>query len=313
MLGKTAGGLFWMFRHLERSENTARLVDAGFRMALTTGGRHDDEWASIIAAAGTRADYLAQNDTYDAARVINYLLRDKHNPSSVINTVEQARNNARLVRTALTLQVWEAINDCWITLKDVLAHPVRYPALPDTLTAIRHQSAVVRGALHGTMLRNDIYNFARLGTFVERADSTARILDVKYFILLPSVSLVGSSLDNMQWETILRAASAHRTFRWLHKGRISPMAIADFLVLDRRFPRSLLFCMQKMASNLGYLETDYGERMESQALAGAMVERLNSLSMQEIFDTGLHEFMTGFIRDNAQIGQQIEIDYRFYQ
>ena len=260
MLGKTAGGLFWMFRYLERSENTARLVDAGFRMALTRSSSSHDEWISVLQTAGALEAFRARHEEVGAGAVVNFLLRDPANPSSVMSVIEAARNNARLVRTALTREVWEATNECWISLKDVLARPVRERELPETLALIRQQSAFVRAAFHGTMLRNDIYDFARLGTFLERSDNTARILDVKYYVLLPSVMHVGSSLDNVQWETILRSVSAQRAYRWLNEGDISPRGIAEFLILDRRLPRSLAFCATKIADNLGYLASDYGHR-----------------------------------------------------
>jgi uncharacterized alpha-E superfamily protein len=185
MLGKTAGGLFWMFRFLERSENTARLVEAGFRMALTRSSSEPDEWISVIQAAGAYDQFAERHEEPTAANAIDFLLRDKTNTSSVISVVESARNNARLVRTALTREVWEATNECWLALKEALARQVREPDLPETLALIRQQSALVRAALHGTMLRNEIYDFARIGTFLERADNTARILDVKYYVLLP--------------------------------------------------------------------------------------------------------------------------------
>jgi uncharacterized alpha-E superfamily protein len=312
MLGKTAGGLYWMFRYLERSENTARLVEAGFRMALTRSAAAEDEWMSVVQTAGVQGEFLAKHDSADAPAVIDFLLRDKTNSSSVLSVVEGARNNARLVRTALTREVWEATNECWLTLKDALARPVRDRELPETLALIRQQSALVRAALHGTMLRNEIYDFARIGTFLERADNTARILDVKYYVLLPSVMFVGSSLDNVQWETILRSVSAQRAYRWLNDGDINPRGIAEFLILDRRLPRSLAFCYTKIADNLTYLADDYGERHGCHETAENVLSRLRNNTVDAIFDKGLHEFLDGFIRDNNMLGMQIEQDYRFY-
>jgi len=313
MLGKTAGGIFWMFRYLERSENTARLVDAGFRLALTRSTAAEKEWESVVVTAGVRDGYLARHETFEASAVIDYLLRDRTNPSSVLSVISGARDNGRLVRTALTREVWEAVNECWLTLSDSLSRPVRDRDLPAVLAAIRQQSALVRGALHGTMLRNEIFNFARLGTFLERADNTARILDVKYYVLLPSLSLVGSSLDNVQWETILRSVSAHQAFRWVTKGEPTPRAIAHFLILDQRVPRSLAFCCAKVSGNLGYLEADYGHRPQSHTLADACYHRFDNRAIDEIFDDGLHEFLAGFIADNQALGAQIERDYRFHE
>ena len=311
MLGKTAGGLYWMFRYLERSENTARLVAAGFRIALTRPNSMDDEWTSVVTTAGTKAAYLAKYDQVDEAKVIDFLLRDKTNPSSVLNCVEAARINARMVRTALSREIWEAMNECWMTLKEVLARPVRTRDLPNLLGTIRKQSGLVRAALHGTMLRNDIYNFARIGTFLERGDSTARILDVKYYVLLPSIAHVGSSLDNVQWESILRAVSAHRSYRWLTGGHITPMGIAHFLILDRRMPRSLAFCSAKLIDNLRYLEHDYGQRHACHDKAQELGQRLAGSEIEPIAEQGLHEFIVEFLGENASLGVQIEQDYRF--
>ncbi|MCI5078388.1 alpha-E domain-containing protein [Oricola sp.] len=312
MLGKTAGGLFWMFRYLERSENNARLLEAGFHIALTRSAAAEEEWMSIIQTADVQAGFLERHDRAEASTVIDYVLRDKSNPSSVLSVVESARNNARLVRTALTREVWEATNECWLTLKDALARPVRERDLPQTLGLIRQQSALVRAALHGTMLRNDIYDFARLGTFLERADNTARILDVKYYVLLPSVMHVGSSLDNVQWETILRSVSAQRAYRWLNGGDVNPKGIAEFLIQDRRLPRSLAFCYTKIVDNLAYLAEDYGEKGGSHEIADKVLTRLRNNTIDAIFDQGLHEFLEEFLRDNNGLGMQIEQDYRFY-
>lgn len=300
-----------MFRHLERSENTARLIDAGFRIALTRSQSAEKEWQSIIRTASATTAFEDAHDTYSGANVIDFLLRDKSNPSSVLSVTEAARNNARLVRTALTREIWESTNECWMTLNKLLSRKVSDRDLPEVLATIRQQSALVRGALHGTMLRNDIYDFARLGTFVERAESTARILDVKYYVLLPSVSLVGSSLDNVQWETILRSVSAFRSYAWIHSSAMNPKRIADFLILDKQMPRSLAFCYMKIADNLGYLRDDYGETPPSYNLALEIKKSVENRSVDSIFEEGLHEFLTGFVANNNALSTQIQADYRF--
>ncbi|MFN3817917.1 alpha-E domain-containing protein [Blastomonas sp.] len=312
MLGKTAGGLFWMQRYLERSENIARLVDAGFRIALTRSEAAEDEWGSVLTTAGVRRAYAQRYDKVDGSSVINFLLRDKTNPSSVLSVIESARNNARLVRTALTREVWEAINECWMTLKEGLRTQISDNDLPDVLSLIRQQSALVRGAQSGTMMRNDIYFFAQLGAFVERADSTARILDVKYYVLLPSLSYVGSSLDNVQWETILRSVSAYRAFRWLNPGETNPRNIAQFMILDQVMPRSLSFCAGRMASALEAISREYGTDGESLALACALRRDLETANIDMIVDNGLHQFIQDFIKRNNAISARIEQEFRFY-
>ncbi|OIQ40418.1 MAG: A alpha-helical domain with a conserved ER moti [Roseobacter sp. MedPE-SWde] len=311
MLGKTAGGLYWMFRFLERCENTARLVEAGFRIALTRSNDPASEWKSVVTTAGARSNYDAKYDTYEAAYVVDFLLRDPANPSSVLSAVEKARTNARMVRTALTTEVWEAVNEGWMGLKQTLKSPVKETDLPAVLGEIRRHSALVRGALHGTMLRNDIFDFTQMGIALERADNTARIIDVKYYTLLPSASFVGSALDNVQWETILRSVSAHRSFRWLNDENMTPASVADFLILDPRFPRSLSFCSRILEESLGFLAKDYGTRLTCHDMISAQRDRLREHTIATVFDEGLHQFITAFIDDINAIGQQIEKDYRF--
>ena len=311
MLGKTAGGLYWMFRYLERAENIARLVEAGFRMALTRSSVSASEWESVLTTSGVLDAFKAAYPVTKPADAIDFMLRDPANPSSVLTIVKHARDNARLVRTALTREVWEAVNDNWMTLNLVLAEKIREAELPEVLGTIRQQSALVRGALHGTMLRNDIYYFSRLGTFLERADNTARILDVKYYTLLPHSSFVGSSLDNVQWETILRSVSAHRSYRWLGEDEMTAPGIARYLILDRRLPRSLAFCTDQTVKNLDLLTEEYGEQRPCYDMAARMRAKLRNRDVDSIFDEGLHEFLSAFIGHNNALGAQIETDYRF--
>lgn len=311
MLGKTAGGLFWMFRGLERAENTARLIDAGFRIALTRSTDPEGEWQSVIITSAQQSSYEAMHDTYAAGPVIDFLLRDLNNPSSVRSIIKQARDNAKLVRTALTREVWVAVNEAWMTFETILREPIDEAELPTVLETIRQQSALVRGVMHGTMLRNDVFDFCRIGTYVERADSTARIVDVKYHTLLPASSFVGSNMDNKQWEMILRSVSAHRSFRWAVEGDYNAINIASFLILDPRMPRSLAFCTKQIADNLAYLSEAYDTRTASLEKAEALHFGLKGRDIQSIFDDGLHEFLTDTIGQITSIGIQIEEDFRF--
>ncbi len=312
MLGKTAGSLFWMFRYLERSKNLARLIDAAFRITLTQSQSANSEWASVIATTGAQQRYEAAHDEdYESGKVIDFLLRDSDNPSSVISVMKSARNNARASRTALTRDVWEAVNESWIMLSDILKAPIEKKNLPDVLGLIRRQSTQVQGALHGTMLRNDIYDFARLGTFVERADNTARILDVKYYILLPAVTDVGSPLDNQQWETILRSVSAEQSYRWHHRDEITPKGIAHFLILDKCLPQSLVFSVSELVSTLGYLDREYDQTSDASVLASGFLADLKSTTVEDIFETGLHEFIAKFLSKNGDLAAQIERDFKF--
>ncbi|MHA6685569.1 alpha-E domain-containing protein [Mesorhizobium sp. A556] len=312
LLGRTANGLYWMNRYIERAENMARLVDAGLRMALTRTQEASEEWASVLLSAGADYAYSQKYADYTSANVADFLLRDVSNSSSAMVSIETARNNARMVRTALTRETWEAINEAWMSLKRMLATPIDERDLPAVLDAIKRETALIRGAFYGTMLRNEIFDFSQLGTYVERADNTARILDVKYYVLLPSISWVGSSLDNSQWESILRSVSAHRSYRWNYDAAYKPANIADYLILNARMPRSLTFCYRFIAEHLKFLGDDYSERHTCHATAETTHAMLKGGSIKSIFDTGLHEFLTDFIQCNTRLGDEIGQDYRFY-
>lgn len=312
MLGSTANGLYWMFRYIERAENIARLVDAGLRMSLTRSDTTDDDWAAVLLSADVREGFDASHAKVTASDAIDFLLRDLANPSSVLSCVEAARNNARMVRTALTRETWEATNECWIDLKQMLARKLKSSDLPEVIDKVKRRAGLIRGAFHGSMLRNEIYSFARIGTFIERADNTSRILDVKYYVLLPAITHVGSSLDNMQWESILRSVSAHRSYRWVYDGEYKAANIADFLILNGQMPRSLAYSYEKIVRNLGYIAKDYGERLDAHDTAEKVRATLRSTTIGEIIDQGLHEFLDSFISRNNRLGQEITEGYRFY-
>ncbi|TPW31643.1 alpha-E domain-containing protein [Martelella alba] len=312
MLGKTANGLFWMFRYIERAENIARLIDAGQRVSLTRSKGADD-WDGVLQSAGVADTFKDAYDELTADNAVDFLLRDRRNPSSVLSCIDAGRNNARLVRTALTREIWEATNECWIEVTRILSGKVKAADLPQVIDSIKHRTALIRGTFHGSMLRNEIYNFAHIGTFIERADNTSRILDVKYYVLLPSVHHVGSSLDNLQWESILRSVSAHRAYGWVYNGEYIPSQIADFLILDVQLPRSLAYCYEKIVANLDYLAADYGSRLAAHDTANGIRNKLRSQKIKTIMDNGLHEFLEDFVCHNNQLSQQISDGYRFYQ
>jgi len=244
-------------------------------------------------------------------QAVEWVLRDRDNSASVLSCVEAGRLNARMVRIALTSEVWQAANAAYMSAKDALARRVSERDLPEKLGMLRQRTALVRGATHGTMLRNDIYDFCRLGTFLERADNTARILDVKYYVLLPSAFAVGSTLDNVQWEVILRSVSGRGGYRVAYGQDITSRNIAQFLILDRRMPRSLNFCCGKLRDNLGYLASDYGDRPLSHMQANQLCQRFMSHDIDAIFDYGLHEYIEAVLGALRELSAQIEIDYRF--
>ncbi|MXO64977.1 alpha-E domain-containing protein [Altericroceibacterium endophyticum] len=312
MLGRTANGIFWMYRYLERAENTARLMEAGHRMTLTRGAEAaNEEWRSVVSTLGLKSSYEEHYDDYSGAHVCDFVVRSKNNPLSVLAMFEKARTNARACRSSLTAEVWEAINEGWMTLTEMLRRPLREANLGTVLSVVRRESTLARGATHGSMMRNEIYCFARAGTFIERADNSARILDVKYYLLLPSLAHVGTALDSGQWDNVLRSLSGERAYRWLNAGRMDARSIADFLILDDRFPRSLAFCYAELRENLAILSRMHGSETAANALLREADLRLTGKTVEDIFDRGLHEFLLEFISSNQALAQSIAEEYRF--
>jgi uncharacterized alpha-E superfamily protein len=313
MLGRTANGLFWMFRYLERAENTARLLDAALRMALTRDVvTAEAEWRSVIATLGLQKLYQAAHDSYDGTQVWNFVLRGPTNPGNVRAMFAAVRSNARESRINISSDVWEAVNENWMRLDRLLARPVGQASVGEVLAAIRRAGTQVHGAFDGSMLRDEGYHFARAGTFIERKDSTARILDMKYFLLLPSLSYVGSSLDTGQWEQVLRSVAGARVYSWLNAGQIEARGIVEFLVLDDRFPRSLAFCRKALRECLGALAHAHGGEGRAMALMHQTDARLSQMTVDQIFEAGLHEYLVDSLARNSAIARAIAEDYRFH-
>jgi len=312
VLARTADSLFWLARYMERAENVARILQVGHRMATMSRSldSRGNEWWSTLAATGCAqgfADKYGRSEaTATTHEVVNYLVRDPSNSSSIFSCFETARRNARAVRTALTVDMWEALNDTWLgarSFTDADLEPDRVAAFLDW---VRHRSLLFHGAYANTMLRNDAYYFTQLGTYIERADNTARILDVKYHVLLPSPEDVGGVLDYYQWQSILRAVSAVRSYHWVYHDRLHPWQVAELLILRPEMPRSLRFCFAQITRWLELISDGYGgQQGECHRLAGEIDARLRFGRIQGIFQDGLHEFLTEFIDDTGALGRHI--------
>lgn len=313
MLGRTANDLFWLSRYVERAENMARLLEAGYRIALLPHVADDEkqEWALTLESAGCAEQYYAKHSTLSTRDVVNFLLFDADNPSSIHACLATARRNARAQRTALTREMWESLNGSWLEFQAIRPATLRSDALPRILDWIKERSAGYRGALMNTILRNDTYYFSQLGTFLERADNTARILDVKYYVLLPSTSMIGSGVDNAQWEAILRSVSAHRSYRWVYKDSYRSWRIADYLILNRAMPRSLSACYGEIDGALDGLAELYGEEKPCLETAKSTRALLEQGDIDTIFQSGLHEFLLDFIARNNRVAHEISDAYHF--
>lgn len=313
MLSRTAANLFWMGRHLERADTAARLLDVGQRITLlpNTASGYQNEWNSLLQASGTANLFAEKYGEISQENIEEFIFFDRQNPSSVLSCIEKAREAGRIVRTALTSQVWDALNVAYQDLRRLDRTPrgqLDTASLTDVTTS---HTSTVRGAINATQLRNDGWHFMNLGYGLERADATARLLDVKYYVLLPRIEFVGSGLDTYQWQVILRALSAHRAYHWAYGGDITAGRVADFLILNGESPRSLITSLYEAVWNLEGLAKRYGETVPTTARdkAREVLGRLQAHDIDMIFDEGLHEFLTWFITEIGTISTLVHEDY----
>jgi uncharacterized alpha-E superfamily protein len=307
MLSRTAQHLYWMGRYIERADATARLIEMGRRMTMLPGA--SDEWRSVARASGCAAD-LADCAEADDAAIITRLLIDAGNRSSIRCCIAQARANARAIRTAITSDMWEALNDHWRLLETLDAEEAAAD-LPVWLDWTRQRAAAFRGAAETSLLRNEGYVFLRLGEFIERAEMTLRLLDVKYYVLLPETDVVGGGRDFHQWTSVLRATSAMRAYHHVHRGDYTPWGIAEFLVLNTTFPRSANFCYRALERYLEDLARLYGERHACHETASDMARRLEACDIHGLFQSGLHEFIGDAIKVTNRLSTEISRAYYF--
>ncbi len=310
MLSRTADNLYWIARYIERAETAARLLEVGARIALLpSAAGYRNEWDSLLSASGTASAFSEKYGEAIQRNLESWFFFDRDNPSSVASCITNARENARIVRTALTSQVWDALNTAFQELKAMERRPRSQLALSQLTEWATRNSALVRGCIDATLLRNDGWDFLNLGFNLERADNTARLMDVKYYVLLPRADFVGSGLDNYQWTTLLRSMSAHRAFHWAYGGDVTSDKIADFLILNRQCPRGLITCVDGMNKHLDQLATAYGKSNDAQVKAKHLLTELSGLTVSDIFEEGLHEFLTRFIRDVATLGAAVHESY----
>ena len=310
MLSRTADNLFWIARYIERAETAARLLEVGARMALIpSAAGYRNEWDSLLSASGTADGFARKYGDPVQRNLESWLFFDRDNPSSVASCITAARENGRIVRTALTTQAWDALNTAFQELRTLERQPRSALELSRLTEWTMRHAALVRGTIDATLLRNDGWDFLNLGFYLERADNTARLMDVKYYVLLPKVEFVGSGLDNFQWTTLLRAMSAHRAFHWAYGGEVTAGKIAHFLILNTQCPRSLITCAEGMMTHLERLARGYRRRTAAQEAARNLLSKLAELRVEDIFDEGLHEFLTRFIREVGELGAVVHDSY----
>jgi len=311
MLSRTADNLYWLARYVERAEYIARILDTTLRLTalpLAYVGS-TNEWESAVATAGCAGAFSEHYEEANEDTVTEFLAFSSANPSSIRNCFEAARLNARAVRTALTSEMWDAINGAWLELKRWGNGPRSREEFARYLRWVLGSSLRFDGSAYRTMLRNDAYWFSRLGVYMERADNTARILDVKYHLLLPADEKVGGPLDYYQWTSILRSVSALTAYHWVYRENVKPWLVADLLMLRDEMPRSLASCYENLVQNLDRIATAYGRQGPAQRQARTVRARLENSKIDQIFQNGLHEFIDAFVEDNNRLGTAVSQQY----
>src|SRR5918998_2137054 len=278
-------------------------------MPISYHGVNSNEWESALVTAGGMSQFTAAYGDVTPENVINFLAFSETNPSSIQCCFDTARHNARSVRGALTSEMWEAINSAWLDLRRLKAKRIRVEDLPRFLNLVKETSLRYDGSALRTMLRNDAYWFSRLGLYIERADNTARVLDVKYHVLLPQDAEVGGGIDYYQWAAILRSVSALVSYQWVYHQNLRPWLVADLLILREEMPRSLAACYAALSRHLDDIAHRYGTSGAAQRQARATHARLTNRNIEDIFQHGLHEFLQDFLAENNQLSLAITNQY----
>jgi uncharacterized alpha-E superfamily protein len=310
MLSRVADSVYWMARYVERAENVARFVDVNHNLEIDLGQNAGGQWAPLVATTGDEAAFRQRYDTVTRANVIQFLAFDEQNPNSIYSCVQQARENARSIREIISSAMWEEINKFYHMLRRA-SHSSELLEQPyDFCNRVKSASHLLVGVTDCTMSHNEAWHFARMGRLIERADKTSRIVDVKYFILLPDPKDVGTSLDVVQWSALLKSASALEMYRRVY-GRILPARVIDFLLLDRDFPRSIHYCVIKALDSLhmitGGTAGMYSSRVEQ--LLGRLRSEMDYMAIEDIIDRGLHEYIDSFQVRLNRVGEAVREEF----
>jgi uncharacterized alpha-E superfamily protein len=314
MLSRTADHLFWMARYTERAENTARMLDVSLQTSLLPQSEASVEllWRGILGICELQPQYDARFERLAAQPLLDFMTRDPSNPSSIASCLNAARENARAVRGTLTTEVWETINATWLELKGRLSKVERDPG--QFFEWVKYRSHLSRGVTVGTMLRDEALYFSRLGTFLERADNTARILDVRFHALADQSgpdaadeSARGRSIDFYHWAAILRSVSAFEVYRKVYSDTIAPARVAELLILRADMPRSLASCMNDVVTNLAQVGNAHSR--ETERRAGSLQADLQYGRIDVILQQGLHAYLTTFLQRVNDLADRVSRDF----
>ncbi len=310
MLSRTAAHLYWIGRYMERAEFTVSLVEATIRLdSLGVRNRSEQAWRSAMTVVGAATAFRATGENFSPANIRRYLTLAEDNSGSIRSCLATARDNARAARTALTVEVWEAINRAWLVIRD----RTRPGGVQQSLNLVDSLKAEIRGfeGALARMLRSEGAWFMQLGAAIERGDNTARLLDVKYYLLLPPGQAVGGALDRDQWSTLLQIVSAKTAYRHIYSGPLKPWRVADFLIFRREMPRSLAASAEATVDLLSDFANRSGRQGAADRLARKRLDRISSLAIEQVVQEGLHEWLHAYIRDNAALDEAIARQFRF--
>ena len=308
MLSRVADSLYWINRYVERAENISRFVEVSEAMALDCPPGSAEPWLPLIDASGDRELFDKLFPAGNPEDVVQFLVREAQNPSSVVNCIANARENARQIREIITTEMWEQINSIYWNLQE----PEFWQQPPqEQLREIRRSCQLFYGITDATLSRDLSWQFSRLGRLLERADKTTRILDVKYFLLLPSPEEVGGVLDELQWIALLRTAGAYQMFRQSQQRAIAPEQVASFLLLDPIFPRSVRYCLERISETLRIIRSDAvpGPPDDLECLSGLVLARWSFTRIEELVANGLHEAIDHLQKDLNRMHDLIEQRY----
>ena len=312
MLSRIADSLYWMSRHLERAGNTSRLLEINLIYLLEAEDALpvSAQWKPLLAITSTEAAYekCFGSPEITAHRVVQFMTSERSNPNSIRSSLRLARENARVVRDRISKEMWESMNESWLQFDRQLSAPVVPERAASLYAAVRASVARFHGLTSNTMMRGEGWAFYLLGTVLERADMTARILDVKYHLLLPDVSMVGSPLDYYQWAALLKSLSGFEAYRRKYQAGLQPVDVAEFVIFERDFPRSLAFALDRMEEALRIIRAGDPEGASSAAMH-RLRDALRQTTPEDIFHRGLHEFLEEFLQLICDLHGALQMEY----
>ncbi len=310
MLSRVANSVYWLNRYVERAENVARFIDVNYNLTLGEDDSMGSQWSPLVDTTGDQEDFRDRYDSPVHENVLRFLLFDKENPNSIYSCIANARENARAIREVISSVVWEELNKFYLMVRSAANIAATMDEPQEFCERVRLASHLLVGATDATTSHSEAWHFARVGRFVERADKTSRIVDVQYYLLLPNAQDVGSTLDVVRWSALLKSASALEMYRRQH-GKIVPEHVADFLILDRHFPRSMHFCLIKAQQSLRQITgSDSGTFMNNaEQCMGRLCSNMDYTSIGDIIDHGLHEYIDNFQSHLNRVGHAIHKDF----